>query len=58
MIGQNFAPDTVSGEFISQLVGRPLDRGDSIDLSRLVNEPFELSVSGAQILKVAPVVRQ
>jgi hypothetical protein len=57
VIGLNFAPDTSAGEFITQLVGRPLDRGDSVDLNSLVNQSFELSVSGAQILKVTPVIR-
>jgi hypothetical protein len=56
-VGTNFAEDTTSGQFISQLVGRSLGRDDRIKLNDLIGLRFVLTIAGSQIIKAVPVVK-
>ena len=51
----NFAEDTTSGQFVAQLVGRPLGRDARIELNDLIGQRFVLTIAGQQIVKVVPV---
>lgn len=56
-VGMNFAEDTTSGQFVSQLVGRSLGRNDRIELNDLIGQRFVLTIASSQIVKIVPVVK-
>jgi hypothetical protein len=56
--GVEFAPDVAAGQFVSQLLGRQLGRGDRVILDDLISERYMVTVSGGQIIKVKPVIKQ
>jgi hypothetical protein len=57
LTGTEFAADVAAGQFLVQLLGRSLGRGDRVVLDDLIGEKFVVTVSAGQIIKVKPVAK-
>lgn len=57
LTGCEFAADLAAGQFLAQLVGRPLGRGDRVILDDLIGRSFEVTVSNGQIVRVKPLAK-